>query len=115
MATNNKLIGWQAIRSLLSLVEREHPVEHAAPPRSNSRYTPEPSMMLVGPLENMLMSSIAEWCVSAEFAIAKLIVAALRYIKINRSQPGDNPFALTQSKEVIIGIYATKHMQFQKQ
>ena len=65
-----------------SLVEGEHPVAHAGPPGADVGDSPEASVVLGGPLEHVLVSAVAEWCVRAELAIAELVVSALRYIEV---------------------------------
>ena len=95
-----------AINSRFSLVESEHPVGNAGPPGSDESHTPEASVVLVGPLEDMLMSSIAERCVGTHLAIAKLVVATLCHIEINRSQPGHNPLALSIAEGTDLGVTA---------
>ena len=52
-------------------------------------------MVLEGPLHYMLVGTIAKRCISAELAIAELIVATLSHVEVNRAAPSHNPLALT--------------------
>ena len=58
-----------------SLVESKGPVAEAAPEGDDSPDAPESSVMFVGPLEHMLMRTIAEGSVGGEFAVAELVIA----------------------------------------
>ena len=91
---------------MLSLVEGEHPVAEGEPEGCNTINTPEATVMFVYPAEQGLMSSIAERCIRAHFAVAKLVVAGLRHIECNGSAAGNNPLALAVAKRGVLGMTA---------
>ena len=59
-------------------------------------------MMLIGPFKNMLMSSIAEWCVSTHFTITKLVVSTFADVETYRSQSSGDPFTLTVAHWMLV-------------
>ena len=77
-----------------SLLEGEEPIAKRQKEWTSSRHAPETSMVLCGPFEYVLMSSVAEWCVCWHFAVAEFEVTRFRNIKANRSKTGHNPLAL---------------------
>ena len=87
-----------------SLVEGEHPVEHAAPPGGDGGYAPEAAMVLEGPPHYVLVSAVAEGGVGAHLAVAELVVPALRNVEVNRPAPGDKPFALPVAEGTYLGV-----------
>ena len=90
-----------------SLVESEHPIADAAPPGSDCGYAPEATMVLECPPHYMLMCAVAERGVGAHLAVAELVVAALRYIEVNRSAPSNKPFALSVAEGAYLGVTAS--------
>ena len=77
-----------------SLVEGEEPISKRQKEWTSSCHAPETSVVLCGPFEYVLMSSVAEWCVCWHFAVAEFEVTRFRNIKANRSKTGHNPLAL---------------------
>ena len=63
-------------------------------------------MVLLSPFDYLLMSSVAKWSVSRHFAVAKLVITWLVYIKTNWSAASQNPFALTIAEGVDLGMAA---------
>ena len=52
-------------------------------------------MMFVSPLENQLMSSIAEWSIAAHLAVAKFKITTFAHVESHWSVSSDKPFALS--------------------
>lgn len=77
-----------------SLVESEHPISHTGPPSSDSCDAPEASMVFSSPLQDVLVSSIAERSICTEFTVAKFEVPTFRNIEAYRSTSSHNPLAL---------------------
>jgi hypothetical protein len=64
-------------------------------------------MVLLGPFEDVLMSSVTERRISGHLAVAELEVARLGDIKNHRAASGDNPLALAVAEGVELGVATT--------
>ena len=92
---------------LRSFVEGKHPISSRSPPGKYTKNTPETSVMLESPLEDVLMSSVAEWSISTHLAIAELEIATLSHVKGNRSVSGQDPLALSIAPWSVLGVSTT--------
>jgi hypothetical protein len=69
------------ILTSFSLVEGEHPVGDARPVGDHTVEAPEAAVLAVNPADQGLVSAVAEGCVGAHLAVAKLEVARLAHVE----------------------------------
>ena len=87
-----------------SFVEGKHPIAPWDPERGDTPYSPKSTMILCSPFPDVLMRSIAEWCVCWEFAVTEFVVAGFGYVERDRAAPCQNPFALSIAKRVDLTV-----------
>ena len=89
-----------------SFVEGKHPIAPWDPERGDTPYSPKSTMILCSPFPDVLMRSIAEWCVCWEFAVTEFVVAGFGYVERDRAAPCQNPFALSIAKRIDLTVAA---------
>ena len=90
-----------------SSVERKHPVAESGPERNHAPDAPETSVVLVGPLPDVLMRAVAEGSVRGHLARTQLVVARLTDIEGHRPASSYNPLALAIAEWSNLGVAAS--------
>jgi hypothetical protein len=100
--------GHQTFRSVFasSLVESEHPVREAQPEGAHTSETPEASVVVGGPAQNLLVGAVAEWRIGRHLAVAELEVARLRHVEGDGAATGHDPLALAIAEGRVLGVTA---------
>ena len=91
----------------VSFVEGEEPVAVGHPEGGDSPDSPEASVVVVRPPEQVLVGAVAEGGVGRHLAVAQLVIPALRNVEGDWSAPSEDPLALTIAERVHLRVSAS--------
>ena len=90
-----------------SSVEGKHPVAESGPERYHAPDAPETSVVLVGPLPDVLVRAVAEGSVRGHLAGTQLVITGLTDIERHWTAASHHPLALAVAERPDLGVAAS--------